>query len=365
MSKYWYVLFIMFINISGIASQTIPNIILPEKPNDPIKVKVSSSLTKANKLGYADLSVYVSNETKSYIKIIPIQGKHLREEDNLLFKPFFPFEKGLSYTLKCKILNSDTFTYLPFQIGEKEKVDLAKVLSIFPSANLWPENLLRFYIYFQTPMKQEEALKHIQLIDEKGNSDSNAFMKFKEELWSNDGKRLTILFDPGRIKRGVSTNSIHGPSLEKGKSYHLSISGDWQDVYGNSLLEKTKKEIKVTAACREKIETENWILKKPVSSSQESLWLGFDRIMDHALLQSMVLIKDASENIVEGYWEILDNEQGMQFVPQLKWKEGSCKIELDARLEDVSGNNLQNLLDHIIMDPGNTEIFQFLEFKIL
>lgn len=42
-------------------------------------------------------------------------------------------------------------------------------------------------------------------------------LAIKEELWSSDGKRLTILFDFGRIKRGVSTNRRQGPALEKGR----------------------------------------------------------------------------------------------------------------------------------------------------
>ena len=96
-------------------------------------------------------------------------------------------------------------------------------------------------------------MKHIQLIDSEGNTDNHAFMEFKQELWSADGKRLTILFDPGRIKRGVSTNMELGSALLEDNKYQLTISGAWKDVHGQELSVKTTKEFAVIKAYRQHI----------------------------------------------------------------------------------------------------------------
>ena len=117
-------------------------------------------------------------------------------------------------------------------------------------------------------MKKRQALKHIKLIDEEGNIDNYVFMEFKQELWSADGKRLTLLFDPGRIKRGVSTNILQGLALIKGKNYKLSISGDWQDVHGQQLTMNTIKEFVVGNGYRQHIKTNDWFIDVPKLNSQ-------------------------------------------------------------------------------------------------
>ena len=36
-----------------------------------------------------------------------------------------------------------------------------------------------------------------------GQAVADPFLELDEELWSTDGRRFTLLFDPGRIKRGL------------------------------------------------------------------------------------------------------------------------------------------------------------------
>ena len=366
MSKSGLILIFVIASISGIVAQTTLGLHLPKQSDDGIHFDLSGiAKDKEYRSNYDILSVFVANETNEYTTTLPIQGNFSMVENKLVFKPYFPFEHGLTYVIRLKKANSEAFSYVPFQIGEKEKVDQAKLLSIFPTTDLLPENLLRFYFYFQTPMKQEEALKHIKLIDEEGNVDDHAFMKFKEELWSNDGKRLTLLFDPGRIKRGVSTNMKQGPSLEDGQRYHLNISGEWQDVYGQSLVQNTRKAIRVVEAYRKKMNLNEWVVSEPKSGGLDKLTIEFDRIIDHALIQSMMQVRDDSDNRVEGHWKIQNSEQQVQFVPQNRWQKGSYKIMFDTHLEDVSGNNLQNLLDHNILDLDRNELSQFITIIIL
>lgn len=365
MSEVGYIFLFVLLSVLGVVAQTTPNLLLPKEIDDPILLDITDLAKNYNKdFSYELLSVYVVNDYNTYDYEVAVQGQFTVAENNLIFKPYFPFEGGLPYVVK---LNSDIKekpTFIPFQIGEKETVNQAKVLSIFPTSDLLPENVLRFYIYFQTPMKQEEALQHIKLLDKNGKVDNHAFMKFKEELWSSDGKRLTILFDPGRIKRGVSTNVVQGPALESGRNYQLFISGEWQDVYGHTLLDDKIKALTIIKGYRDKIEVSEWILDKPKYNTLNKLTIEFDRIIDHALMQTMMQLRDEEQTLISGYWEILENEKSVQFIPSKKWKIGNYILRFDARLEDIAGNNLQNLLDHNIRDKDLNDLYQNINFII-
>jgi hypothetical protein len=364
--RFYFIAIILVMYSSGVVSQTTPELILPKDLHGTVELN-SSTIPNSNKdiLDSDLLVVFVENKAGEYISNA-IQGQYARKGGSLHFKPYFPFERGMTYVVKTRSTNCDsTYCFQAFQIGERKTVEKAKVISIYPSASRLPENVLRFYIYFNTPMKKGEALKHIQLVDAAGNVDSHAFMEFKQELWSADGKRLTILFDPGRIKRGVSTNILRGPALIEGGRYSLSVSGAWEDVYGQQLSAKTTKKIEVVNAYRHHISVSEWGVEKPKNNSYGSLSVHFDRIIDHALIQSMTKLVDTEGRLVPGHWEVLKKEQMIQFIPEKQWEKGSYRIIIDSRLEDVSGNNLQNLLDHNTTGgENNSQLYQTIGFKI-
>ncbi len=365
-SRFDFMIFLLMIFSSGVLAQTTPELILPEGVQGTVKLNISTiSNQKKESLGYKDLAVFVKSKRGEDISNA-IQGQYIREGEYLHFKPYFPFESGMTYLVKTKNTNSDSiYFYQSFQIGTKKRVEEAKVVSIYPSSIQLPENLLRFYIYFNTPMRKGEALKHIQLIDAEGKIDNHAFMEFKQELWSSDGKRLTVLFDPGRIKRGVSTNMQLGSALQEGNRYSLKISGAWQDVYGQPLSEKTSKEIEIVKPYRHHMLIENWTIDQPKANSDDTLTIHFDRIIDHALIQSMIKLVDAEDNLINGHWEILENERSINFISKQNWKTGKYQIIIDSRLEDISGNNLHNLLDHTKTNQEErNELHQVIEFKI-
>ena len=364
---HFHLLIIFFItSSSGVLAQITPELILPDELNGEIKLKTSLSTINDNgKSVYDKLAVFVKNKSDNY-ETNPIHGNHKEVDSFLIFKPFYPFEKRIQYVVRIRDDNSNSnYSFTSFQIGIKEIDEEAKVLNIFPSASQLPENLLRFYIYFNTPMKKGQALKYIKLIDRNGNVDNHAFMGFKQELWSSDGTRLTLLFDPGRIKRGVSGNMSSGPALIEGNHYKLSISGEWQDVNGQQLTSNTTKEFLVDKGYRHKIKTSDWRLEIPNLNSRDTLILNFNRIMDHALIQSMITLKNIENNDIEGFWEILENEQQIRFISERKWQKGNYQIIIDSRLEDVAGNNLQNLLDHNKTDVNNSNsAHQIIRFEL-
>jgi len=345
--------------------QALPKLILPEDIHGTISLNTSTFRTQEQELFDEEkITVFVKSETDQYVSNA-IQGHYTKDGEYLVFKPYFPFEKGMTYVVRTKIDKpGDTYSYQTFQIGKKEIAGEAKVIGIYPTANRLPENLLRFYIYFNTPMKKGQALEHVKLIDGKGGIDNHVFMEFKQELWSADGKRLTLLFDPGRIKRGVSTNILRGAALITGKKYKLSICGDWEDVHGQLLTMNTVKEFMVDKGYHKPMKVANWFIDMPKANTNAPLILKFDRIIDHALIQSMIRIEDEKNNQLPGHWQVLENERLIRFMPKTKWENGNYQIGIDSRLEDITGNNLQNLLDHIKTEEGTSETYQYIRFKI-
>ena len=364
--RFYIPIFLVMISPLEVFSQIDSALILPTEPGGTVQLNISAfTNADAESFTYEYLAVFVKNEGEKHGSIA-IQGKHIIQGDYLVFLPYFPFEKGMTYVVKAKNADADKgHSFQSFQIGKKQLVDEAKVVGIYPSGNQVPENLLRFYIYFNTPMKKGQALKYIQLADMTGNIDKQAFMEFKHELWSPDGKRLTLLFDPGRIKRGVSTNMELGPALLKDKRYHLIISDKWQDVYGQPLSEQKTKKFLVHHAYRQSIQIKEWVIDCPKANGKNPLIIHFDRMMDHALLQSMIQIKDEEKVLVEGHWETLEQEQIIQFIPEKKWQQGNYQIVFDSRLEDVAGNNLHTLLDLIeSKEENNTNLYQIIDFRL-
>lgn len=329
-----------------VLSQSDVSLLVPSASGGSIKYATSNiPYYDPHKPPSEFLTVYVKNESE-YYDSNHIQGRYKEENGCLVFTPFFPFEKGMIYMAKVKkTLVDSSYHYQPFQIGEKPQYDNAEVNVIYPLADELPENLLRFYVYFNTPMKKGESFTHIHLLDAAGNRDTSAFMQFKQELWSADGKRLTILFDPGRIKRGVSTNLELGPALLQRNTYKLVISGNWSDVYGQELDMDFTKEFKVVEAYREPIVAATIDIATPKKHSLGALSLSFYRIMDHALVQSMIRIEREDGQLLEGHWEISKDETKAMFFPTEIWEKGVYQVVMNGNLEDVSGNNLNNLLD--------------------
>ncbi len=347
-------------------SQTETALILPTEPNESVQFNISAipNFDKEN-FGYEQLAVFVNNERDEYSSN-EVQGRYKIEGDYLMFSPFYPFDQGMTYTVRSKHLDNDSdYSYQSFLLEKNHLVEEAKVLQVYPTANLLPENMLRFYIYFNTPMQKGQALNYIQLIDADGNIDAQAFMEFKQELWSSDGKRLTILFDPGRIKRGVSTNMALGPALIEGNQFYLTISTAWQDVYGQPLSEKTCKEFAVVKAYRDHLKVNGLAINKPKPNSSEPLGIHFDRVMDHALIQSMIQIEDEERKFLAGHWVTLEQEHLIQFMPENSWLKGIYRIVIDSRLEDVAGNNLHSLLDTFDSDKESKfDTYQSIEFEL-
>ena len=77
------------------------------------------------------------------------------------------------------------------------------VTAVYPSAQVLPENLLRFYIHFSAPMSRGEAYRHVRLLDAAGKAVDLPFLELDQELWDPDGKRFTGFMYHERWRRST------------------------------------------------------------------------------------------------------------------------------------------------------------------
>lgn len=219
------------------------------------------------------------------------------------------------------------------------------VSAVYPTADVLPENLLRFYIYFSKPMQRADVFSSIYLVDAKGNKLEGVFLDNKFDLWSPDNTRLTLLFDPGRVKTGLVAHNAMGRALKPGNDYQLVIDAKLQDA-NNCGLEKTfNKHFRATVQDYESPNAEKWVISKPRVNTRDALTVLFNGKIDHLSLAYRVRVKTVNGQSVSGKISLANDEREWQFTPSLPWKSGEYSLVIDPKLEDIAGNRMTGLFD--------------------
>lgn len=321
----------------------------PTQITDAVELRLSKNIVDNYRKNYAKLLqvFYVGKTDECCEDKTPMSGHYEVFDSGIKFTPIFDFVAEQNYVIQYRDGNNNaSYKYTTFNIHSHIAPKIPRVTKIYPSDDKIPENTLRFYIHFSTPMEPHVAFEHIKLIDAKGNIDDAAFMKFKQELWSEDRKRLTILLDPGRIKRGVATNMELGPALIEGKHYILTIDKNWRSALGKSLNQSFTKSIEIVQPIRKRINPEQWQLSAPRIHTMDALTIKFDRVMDHALTKRMISLRSERGRIKDGISQLLNNERTWSFIPAQPWTGENIYLDIQTELEDISGNNLRDSLDH-------------------
>jgi hypothetical protein len=332
---------------SAVQSQDLT---LPQDSAEPIILRLLGS-DFAQARSPELLEVFVGSAELCCEGRIPMTGQYAQIDDALTFLPAFGFETGQEYVAYVRAAHGDEI--IPFHLPSPEATVPAVVTQIYPSGDTLPENTLRFYIHFSKPMTPHVAFDYIKLRDATGAVDEAAFMQFKQELWNEDRTRLTVLIDPGRIKREVATNVELGPALLTGQGYTLSVDAGWPSADGMSRLPAFTKQFTVAAPLRELPDVGLWDTTPPCVGTSEPLRIVFDRPFDrHLLLQTMRIVSEGGD-FIEGTVEITNGERHWAFFPDDIWHTDGVQVLVSAELEDVAANNFRDLLDHVGSDTAN------------
>jgi hypothetical protein len=213
-----------------------------------------------------------------------------------------------------------------------------QVVSISPAARSIPANTLRLYVTFDHPARGVVSTRDLRLLDEAGRTINGAFMDFGQDLWSPDGRRLTVLFDPGRVKRGVEGEGESAAPLQVGRSFTVEVSGK-------------RFHYQVTPAVRMAINPKTWRIVLPRAESREALTVTFDREMDDALLRDQLEVEDAHGRLQAGQTTTSSSGRVWCWRPMRSWSTGDYRLVVGANLEDVSGNRIGEALDHEVGSP--------------
>lgn len=310
--------------------------------------------------------VYVGEQIPEDPSIPSIAGKYLVESHNVTFIPRFDPPPGISYVALFEVdkayelISAAKPESYPGSVSQKLQVqDLAPIsgkaiASIFPSSDTLPANLLRMYVYFEQPMGLANPHDHVSLQDESGEVIGTPFVEITEGLWNHNRTRLTLFFHPGRVKRGVGPNMTIGAVLEPGKTYQLTFDPEWTDALGRPIGITPAKTFVVDEAIRSMIDPDDWQVVPPMAGTLGAVQINWPLPLDHALAKRMItLVKD--NRTLEVIPELLEEESRLEFISSIPWESGEYFLEIDPRLEDLSGNTPFYLFDTETPDETGPE----------
>jgi hypothetical protein len=288
-----------------------------------------------------------------------LAGRYRVVGNALWFTPQYPFVPGMTYGAGF-LLRPDNpvgspATAIDFTIPAAAPTEPTKVTAIYPSAAMLPDNQLRFYLHFSAPMRQGEAYAHVKLLKSDGTADKRAFLEIGEELWDPSGQRLTLLFDPGRVKRGLLPREEFGPVLEAGKQYTLVVDKTWRDAHGQPLSAGFEKRFTAGPLIEAAINPADWKIAPLSANSQEPLVVQFPRPLDRGLLEWAISVEGPQQRPIAGDVSVADEERRWEFRPEQPWTAGKHHLVVDTTLEDTAGNNLQR--------PFEVDVFREVDKK--
>jgi hypothetical protein len=268
-----------------------------------------------------------------------VLGEYSSVDGALIFRPLIPFTAGLTY----KVTASGT-PITRLSVPQTNMALMSGVVSVYPTGKDIPENLLKMYIRFSRPMQEGQALENIFMIRNEKDT-VPVFLDLQQELWNKERTILTLWLDPGRIKRGLQPNERSGNPLQQGQHYRLVVKKKWRNTEGLELENGYNKEFTVLARDSISPSIDHWEIETPRAGSVMPLRIKLHEQLDYLLLKNAIRIVDGNNNTIAGIIETQANETELFFIPDLPWIKGIYKVEVESRLEDLAGNNLERLFD--------------------
>ena len=276
----------------------------------------------------------------------PLAGSYAVENGALVFHPTYPLAAGPRYRVVFR--GAGAPIEKTFDGPARSVAPSARVERVYPSASVLPSNQLRLYIYFSAPMSRGEAEQRIHVLDADGTPLRGVFLP-GQELWDPNNRRLTMTFDPGRIKRDLTSNKAMGPPIVDGRRYMLVIDREWRDANGGAMVEPFRKAFRGGPAVRQPPDPKAWRITAPLAGSRDPLVVAFGRPMNYTLLQRMLKVSDPRGDVA-GTIDVAREESEWRFTPSRPWNAGPHRLIVDTSLEDLAGNKIGQPFDIDVFD---------------
>lgn len=279
-----------------------------------------------------------------------ILGNYQRLGTSLTFQPRHPLLPGHRYRAILVSAGNKPISE-DYSVPKKDDTGPALVEKVFPSGRDIPANQLKFYIHFSRPMRQSrEVFDRIELRTAKNQVVLAPWRR--TELWSDDGKRLTLWIHPGRVKEGVNLREELGPVLEAGHRYTLVVRADMVDGEGRPLGSAFTREFQVGEPVRSRPLPADWKVQvPPTAGTREPLRVAFPRPLDRALMERCIKVGNSAGQPVAGSIAIGHEERSWTFQPADPWKDDRYFVIASDELEDLAGNTPRRVFDVDLKSP--------------
>jgi hypothetical protein len=277
---------------------------------------------------------------------LPVTGRYEVRDGGIRFTPLLPLEPGRRYEVAFEpaavpgARHGDLRTVSRVvELPAPPPAAPTTVVAAYPTGPEVPANLLRMYVEFSGPMGIRTGENYIAVLDGGGKEISGALLPLDTDLWNPDHTRFTVLFDPGRVKRGILPNRAMGRPLKDGQSFTLLVRSDWPDANGRPLASEFRKTYRVGPAIERPLSVAGWRIAAPAGGSRDPLVVTFESSLDHALLQRALRVGRGDE-LVAGDARVDRGETQWTFVPRDPWQAGAHALTVQPELEDAAGNRI-------------------------
>jgi hypothetical protein len=199
--------------------------------------------------------------------------------------------------------------------------------AIYPSGPTVPENLLRIEVRLSAPLAAL-SMEHVRLYNSNGHEIKQVFLDLP--LPDADGKRITILLHPGRVKTGVGANLALGRALHSGDTVTLVIDDP-------ALAKPIRKTWRVTAFNSQLPQPARWTFEVPAVGSRGAIVLHLNEPISSAA-ESLIAVRAPDGTRLDGATQLEDGETAWRFVPAQPWQKATYAIVTHPDLEDPEGN---------------------------
>ena len=305
------------------------------------ELEVVSSLSAQKKLAPV-LRLFVKESRASGQ---PVLGTCALVDRCLVFDPRYPLQPGVLYVAEFSCDSESEIFKQELSIPKPAALHTTRIAAVYPTAEILPQNLLKFYIHFTAPMSQGSAYQYIELATAEGEALEHPFLEIAEELWDRSGQRLTLLLDPGRVKRGLVPREQDGPILAAGREYRLTIKADWPDANGSALAQVFVKKFRVGAEDFTQPDPANWKLTAARARTNVPVTFAFPEPLDHATVARGITLENSKGEIIRGDFTFSAHETRAHFTPLKQWKAGLIDVHISPVIEDLAGNSIERAFE--------------------
>lgn len=275
-------------------------------------------------------------------------GSQKRNGDQIEFRPAVKLSRGATYRAILKA--NENSTTVDYQVPELEAT-APKLTAIFPTPQQLPANLLKFYLYFDQPMREGRAIfDQVHLEDIETGKRVDAPWR-RQELWTEDARRLTLWIHPGRVKRGVNLREDLGPVLYPDRKYALIIDATVRGANGAPIGKEVRHEFSTLAEDYTRPLPEDWTLTLPKANTRAPLKIASPEPLDHALIWKLVSVLDPDGKPLSAKIDVDEGERSWFIEPAKPWAAGEHQLKIDGTLEDLAGNTPQRVFDNDLTQP--------------